>query len=112
MFLALALIIFFVFGAYLFLNKKQFGFLKKWPFIALAALSAGWWVFLVIDLLKYTPVCTPDDELCISGQTVWGDVTYGTFLAFFSLFAVWFPAILISHIVISRRSNKRRKAGV
>lgn len=51
--------------------------------------SLGWWALLVYDQLNLDLVCTPDDSLCNSGNTVSGDIIWGTMMAFVSLTIAW-----------------------
>lgn len=53
-------------------------------------LSIAWWIFIILQLFSYsTDGCTPDDELCNAGNTIIGDIGFGTLLAFLSIGLIW-----------------------
>lgn len=92
----LFLILLVVFVYFLIVRRRDLGFLKGRYYLTLAALSLGWWIFLVIDQLRRVSTgCTPGDDMCTSGNTVSGDIIWGTILAIFSLLPVWIAAVFI-----------------
>ncbi|MBI2506670.1 MAG: hypothetical protein HYW00_00835 [Candidatus Colwellbacteria bacterium] len=91
----LFLLLLIVFIIFLVARRRELGFLKNRYYVILGLLSLAWWTFLIIDQLRTKLVCTPDDQLCNSGNTFWGDFTWGSMLAIFSLLIVWIPAVSI-----------------
>src|SRR4051812_37037054 len=83
-------------------RKSKLGFLKNRYFILIEVLSLAWWVFLIVGQLRTHLSCTPYDELCNSGNTFWGDVTWGSMLAIFTLSIIWVPLLFWA----TRKTNK------
>jgi hypothetical protein len=98
-----------VFIVFLIVKRRELGFLKNRYYIALGLASVAWWVFLVIDQLNTKLSCTPDDELCNSGNTFWGDLIWGTLLAVFSLMLIWIPAVLVGFYLQSKPTKTHLK---
>lgn len=104
------------FAAFLILvlfKRGKLGLINNRFYMFLAIASIAWWIFLVIDGLNTDLQCTPDDSLCNSGNTFWGDVGWGSMLAVFSLLLVWSFALLIGQLVrmvlfeLSQKSKKK-----
>ncbi len=82
------------------LNCSTIKYMIKQPwhkimFIVLGLLSILWWAFLAYQSLTYTPVCSSDDELCLSAQTVAGDLSSSAAFAIFTLIPVWGGALIV-----------------
>ena len=87
----------------LFMNRRRLGVLKNKYTYLLSFATILWWLFLVVSMLRTNLVCTPDDALCNSGNTFWGDVTWGTGIAFVSSALIWIPYVTITFIVSSKK---------
>lgn len=68
--------------------------------------SVIWWIGLIIDQLRLTLDCDPSDTFCMSGNTILGDVLWGTIMAVYSLLFLWVPLILIGLIIQKIRAKK------
>lgn len=91
-----------------FLYRCNLKILKNKYTYTLIALSAVWWVFLLYNQLTTTLVCSPDDEFCNSGNTVSGDIVWGTWIALLSLSLIWMPYILVMLLVAARKRQKSK----
>lgn len=106
-FIPLLLLVFIIF---LVVKRQELGFLRHRHYIILGLLSLAWWAFLFIDQLGRKSLgCPPDDELCNSGNTFWGDFTWSTLLAIFSLTLVWVPAVVTSFYFQKRQRRHTDK---
>ena len=92
----------------LFLIRKDTSFLKNRYYLLLGIASVAWWIFLIVNMLNTHLNCTPDDAFCNSGNTVFGDVTWGTMIAFYTLLLVWTPSLLIGYIVHKQKSKSKK----
>lgn len=89
--------------------------LKIWDgifFKILTIASLAFWAFVVISMLNTDLVCSPDDQMCNSGNTFYGDFTWGTMWAFMVISVVWALAILAKMVInklVSKKPNKSKK---
>lgn len=95
------------FAIIIFILIKKVGFLRTKPFIALGVLSVLWWLFLVFDQLRTDLKCSPDDDFCNSGNTVTGDITWGSLMAALSLSLVWSVTIGLTLLIRLMRKQKQ-----
>lgn len=92
----------------LIVNRRRLGFLKSRYYIVLGIISLAWWLFLIILELQTQLSCAPDDELCNSGNTFWGDVAWSSILAIIALSLIWLVALIIG-LYIHRNKNHPTK---
>jgi hypothetical protein len=81
---------------------------KRVLFGIAVVLSVTWWAFLTYKQLQLDHSCMPDDGMCNSGNTVVGDLTYGTILAFFTLAPLWSIAFCIYFLAKSYRNKNHQ----
>lgn len=91
----------------LFLIREERDFLKNRYYLLLAVASAVWWIYLVVNQLNTHLDCPANDSFCNSGNTVSGDVTWGSMIAIVTLLVVWVPAVLIGYILKRIKSKTK-----
>lgn len=84
---------------FLIVKRKELGFLKNKFYLVLAILSVIAWAYMTFLALNTDPVCAPNDALCNSGNTFWGDVTWVGAIMLVFLSFIWTPAILIGYYI-------------
>ena len=85
--------------------------LKIWNgvfFKFLTVASIAYWAYVVITMLNTDLVCNADDQLCNSGNTFYGDFTWGTLWSFMVISVVWALA-LVAKIVVDKLVSKKPK---
>lgn len=89
---------------------------QPWRLTALifATLTLIFWIASVALSIQNAPTwCTPDDTLCTSGQTLWGQVTWGSMLAFWIItfcsiplfFSIFGVIKLVNYLADRKRIN-------
>ena len=102
-------IVLIVFVVLLVVYRRNFGKLKNKYTYVLLSLSVMWWLYLVINQLNTDLVCGAYDEFCNSGNTFWGDVSWGSGIAFLTLSLVWMPYVIAVLILNRRKLEKAEK---
>ena len=94
-----------IFVVLLVVYRRSLGKLKNKYTYILLGMSVMWWLFLVINMLRTDLVCGPDDAFCNSGNTFWGDVSWGSGIALITSSLFWIPYVTVVLIVNFRKKR-------